>query len=475
MSRSIGKWFLLSCAMAAAAFASAAFAQDPIIKVMYGRGTSTASGIPATSGQAQWQTMNAVGPDGAVYFSDQVGRIRKITRNGLVWTIAGPDGSSITCEFSGDDGPASAARFCNPNGVAVDSAGNVYVADSGNYRIRKISTSGVITTIAGNGISTHAGDGGWATSASLSFPSWPVLDAAGNLYFSDSRRVRRITPDGIISTVAGNGLLGFSGDGGPATDAALHAPYGLAFDAVGNLYIADTRNQRIRRVSTSGIISTVAGSGPTGEGQGAFAGDNGSALSARLHMPTGIAFDKPGNLYIADTYNYRIRKVDKQGRISTVAGNGTLGSTVDGAVATATAVYPNSVSADPDGNLWLASGQIMKLEFFTICGNQVSSTACKTATVEESIVEAMDAGSISSAVARMLLDSLTPIQDKLAWIAANPASPDLARIKRETCSLINAFNAQMDHYVRLRRLSASLRDEWKADMLEVKVELGCGN
>ena len=117
----------------------------------------------------------------------------------------------------------------------------------------------------------------------------------------------------------------------------------------------------------------------------------------------------------------------------------------------------------------------MKLEFFTICGNQVSSTACKTATVEESIVEAMDAGSISSAVARMLLDSLTPIQDKLAWIAANPASPDLARIKRETCSLINAFNAQMDHYVRLRRLSASLRDEWKADMLEVKVELGCGN
>jgi uncharacterized repeat protein (TIGR01451 family) len=213
-----------------------------------------------------------------------------------------------TAGFSGNGGPATSASLYYPDGVALDSSGNLYIADTWNNRVRKVSTSGTISTVAGNGTAGFSGDGGPATSASLRYPDGIALDSSGNLYIADTSnmRVRKVSTSGTISTVAGNDTEpGFSGDGGPATSASLSYPRGVALDFSGNLHIADTDNERVRKVSTSGTISTVAGSGTAG-----FSGDGGPAASASLNDPYGVALDSSGNLYIADTYNHRIRKVD---------------------------------------------------------------------------------------------------------------------------------------------------------------------
>ena len=229
-------------------------------------------------------------------------RIRGVSPSGIISTVAG-NGAPW---FSGDGGSATSASVCQPTGVAVDAAGNLYIADYGNHRIRGVSPSGIISTVAGSGTQGFSGDGGPATSASLNYPGSVAVDAAGNLYIADSQndRIRKVSASGIISTVAGNGALGFSGDGGPASSASLLLPGGVAVDAAGNLYIADSQNDRIRKVSASGIISTVAGSGAQG-----FSGDGGPATSALLYGPFGVAVDAAGDLYIGDFHNYRIRKV----------------------------------------------------------------------------------------------------------------------------------------------------------------------
>jgi sugar lactone lactonase YvrE len=221
---------------------------------------------------------------------------------------------------------------------------------------------GVITTVAGNGILTYAGDGGPATSASLYNPASVVLDGNWNLYIADSynNRVRKVATDGTITTVAGTGTQGFSGDGGAATSAKLNVPTGLVLDSAGNLYIADANNNRIRKVNTSGTITTVAGTGTMG-----FSGDGGAATSARLNYPFGIALDSTGNLYIADRENDRVRKVDTSGIITTVAGGGTWPNLGDGGPATSALLkYPEGVLLDRDGNLYIAdygNGRIRKV------------------------------------------------------------------------------------------------------------------
>jgi uncharacterized protein (TIGR03437 family) len=287
--------------------------------------------------------------------------------NGALTIVAG----NRTPGFSGDAGPAANAQLSGAADVAVDSAGTLYIADANNNRIRKVS-GGVITTVGGNGSLDFGGDNGPATGAQLNLASvnaGVALDTAGNLYFTDTynHRVRKISR-GVITTVAGNGVAGFGGDSGPATTAQLNQPQGVAVDSAGNLYIADTLNSRVRKVS-GGVITTVAGNGTPSS-----TGDNGPAANASLVYPEGLAVDAAGNLYIADVGGARLRRVSN-GLITTVAGNGTYPSSGDGGPATSAGVDPLNVAVDAAGNLYIAddgSGDIRKVSngvITTVAGN----------------------------------------------------------------------------------------------------------
>ena len=231
----------------------------------------------------------------------------------------------------------------------MDNLGNLYIADENNNRIREVNTNGFITTIAGNGINGYSGDGGAATNASLSLPNGVTIDHAGNLFVSDegNHRIRRINTNGIITTFAGTITNGYSGDGGFATNARLYYPLKTVFDPAGNLYIADAGNNRIRKVDTNGIITTVAGNGRKG-----YSGDNTNATKTSLTAPDSVIVDNNGNLYIADTGTNRIRKVDANGIITTIAGDGTPAFGNDGGLATSGALkWPDSLKFDSKGNL----------------------------------------------------------------------------------------------------------------------------
>ncbi|MEO7298345.1 MAG: kelch repeat-containing protein [Verrucomicrobiota bacterium] len=267
-------------------------------------------------------------------------------RNDIITTAAG----NGTKAFSGDGGQATSASLKSPLGIAFDTSGNLFIADSENCRVRKVTTNGAISTVAGNGSSQYSGDGGQATNASLNFPQAIAVDNLGNLFITESSdRIRKITSNGIINTVVGNGISGYTGDGGQATNASLSKPKGIAFDASGNMLIADSLNHGIRRVTTNGIISTVAGNGI-----GGYSGDGGQATNASLYFPHGIAFDASGNMLIADTSNYRIRKVTSNGIISTVAGNGTGSYSGDGGRATNSSLNPEALAVGSSGDLFVA-------------------------------------------------------------------------------------------------------------------------
>jgi sugar lactone lactonase YvrE len=325
------------------------FAQSGVIKTYAGNGTAGFGGDSgaATAAQLNYPYGVAVDSAGNLYIADtDNGRIRKVWAAGIISTVAGGGTAS-----PGDGGAATAAQLTNPTGVAVDSAGNLYIADSGSNLIRKVTTGGIISTVAGGGTATP-GDGGAATAAKLNSPWGVAVDSAGNLYIAEqgSSRIRKVTPAGVISTVAGIGASGFAGDGGSATAAELNHPYGVAVDSASNLYIADTTNRRIRKVTAAGVISTVAGTGPAG-----FNGDGGAATAAQLNYPYGVTVDSVGNLYIADSLNYRVRKVTAAGVISTVAGNGVSGFSGDGGAATAAQLYvPSAIAFDSTGNLYIA-------------------------------------------------------------------------------------------------------------------------
>lgn len=366
-------------------------------------GGDVRDGLPAHSAVVAYPIGIVYDAEGYAYVSQwRENRIRKITPGGgLITTLAG-DGSM---GFAGDGGTASDARFKHPAGLAIDGAGNLYVADSGNHRIRRITPTGQVSTIAGNGQAGYDGDGGLAVNASLNEPYGLAFDGAGNLYVSDwqAHVVRKITPAGKISTVAGTGVAGFSGNGGPATAAQLNLPEGISFDAAGNLYIADSVNQMIRRVTPGGVISTVAGDGEfTSDGDGGpatqasilypynvvvgsdgalyiadsrcyirkvvdgvinrYAGDGGCeyhgenipATSAGMGAVEGMAFDLDGNLRFADAENGRIRRISKDtGLIQTVAGMGTFDG--DGGPATAAALsWTLGIAVGPNGTIYVA-------------------------------------------------------------------------------------------------------------------------
>jgi sugar lactone lactonase YvrE len=300
---------------------------------------------------------------GNLYFADSDNnRIRKVTPEGVISTYAG----SGTAGFSGDGGAATSAELSGPLGIAFDNAGNLYIAESGNERVRKVTPLGIISTIAGNGTAGYNGDGIAATSAELNNPNGIVADKSGNIYIGDyfNNRVREVNTAGVISTVAGNGTGGYGGDGGLAINAELFWPAGLALDSSGNLYIADDNNARVREVNPAGIISTFAGTG-----YGGYNGDGIPATSAELYAPDRVATDSTGNVYISEYGNNRIRKVNTSGIISTVAGTGKAGFSGDGGLATSAEINtPRGVTVDESGNLYISdadNNRIRKVQYQT--------------------------------------------------------------------------------------------------------------
>ncbi|MCX6620760.1 MAG: hypothetical protein NTY38_06715 [Acidobacteria bacterium] len=320
------------------------------ITTIAGNGSAAFSG---DGGQAANAGLNhprgmAVDSLGNVYISDVDNRrIRRISPDGVISTIAG---NGIFGD-SGDGGLAVNASMSDVTGLALDDAGNLYLADAGNRRIRKVTPGGIISTFAGTGVQGFSGDGGPATNAQLNRPT-SVLFSAGVLYIADSsnQRVRQVSANGTITTVAGNGIGGFSGDGGPATSASLMFPLGMAKDSFGNLYFADGDNNRVRRVGQDGVVTTVAGNGT-----GRFAGDQGPAISASLNIPEDVAVDGAGNLLIADAGNNRVRKIDSSGIISTLAGTGTDGYSGDGGPASeAMLSFPWGLMTNAAGSVYIA-------------------------------------------------------------------------------------------------------------------------
>ncbi len=345
-------------------------------------------GGPALLADLNAPTVSLLDSTGNLYILDSNNNVvRKVAAaTGVITTIVGNGRSG----YSGDNGPAISAQLYYPAGMALDGQGNLYIADSGNNVVREVTAAtGVITTVAGNGTSGYSGDNGAATAAELSYPAAVALDSAGNLYIADTYNqvIRKVNASsGTISTIAGNGQWGYTGDGGAATAAELRDPYGVALDSTGNLYIADSTNQVIREVNAgTGVISTFAGNG-TGAGEiyGGYTGDGGPATGAELNRPDGVALDGSGNVYIADTFNQVIREVAATtGIISTVAGGApecnSLAGGDGGPVSSAALCYPQSVFVDHAGNLYITSPNWARIRLATAPG-AVPTAAAATPT-----------------------------------------------------------------------------------------------
>jgi uncharacterized protein (TIGR03437 family) len=356
---------IFAAALAALAIPTACHAQGYTITTVAGDGhwcTDAGDGGQATAACSGLVVGVAVDKTGNLFLADNFNSvIRKVTPAGIISTVAG---TWMSSGYSGDGGLATRAQL-DPDGIAVDSAGNLYIAERYNRRIRKVTSDGKINTVAGGGAlgityvggvpTATYGDGGPATQAYLSGPVGVAVDAAGNLFIADEGgySVRKVATNGMISTVAGNGndySMSGNGDGGPATS-ALVLPSAVAVDAAGNLYVAeDVRNYDVRKVSVSGIISTYAGSA-----SGSYSGDGGPATSAGMNRPEGVAVDSAGNVYIADTYDNRVRVVSIGGTITTIAGDGSVGYIGDGGPATSAEFdHPWALAIDSGGHIYVA-------------------------------------------------------------------------------------------------------------------------
>ena len=344
--------------------ASQAWAQ--VITTIAGSGEKgyAGNGDIATAAELYYPTGIAIAKSGEIYFADQYNnRIRKIGTNGIISTFAGSDSAG----YSGDGHIALAASFNLPASVAIDDAGTLYIADYGNNCIRQVNKKGLVSTYAGNGKEGYSGDGADASRALLSSPISLATDNNGNLFIADQGNncIRKISRDGIITTYAGTGVAGYKGDGGPATKAQITLPSGVATDKFGNVFLADPVNSCIRKIDANGIITTVAGKGNPG-----FAGDGCMANVALLWMPWSIAADKKGNLYIADQNNNRVRKVNPAGVISTYAGTGVAGYSGDwGCAAAAELGFPWGLTLNDKDELFIA-------DWGANCIRKVNNTPC---------------------------------------------------------------------------------------------------
>ncbi|MET7391604.1 NHL repeat-containing protein [Streptomyces sp. NPDC005529] len=305
--------------------------------------------LPALTAQLSCPSGLARGVDGSLYITDMWNHsIRRLSTDNVITTVAGTG----SWGFSGDNQQATDAHLECPSAIAVGADGSLYISDQRNARVRKVDPQGVITTVAGTNARLFNGDNQQATAANLSLPEGLAIGGDGSLYVADpgAERVRRINAQGVITTVAGTGVRGFGGDGVPATQAQLHTPSALALDSEGCLYIADSSNHRVRRVDAEGVITTVAGTGVAG-----FGGDGVPATQAQLHTPSALAVDSEGCLYIADKFTHRVRRVNTQGVIATVVGTGATAPLGDGEPLTvATLDKPVGLAFDSDGFLYIA-------------------------------------------------------------------------------------------------------------------------
>ncbi len=338
---------------------------DGIITTFAGNGSDSPSGDggPATAAGLSGPSDVAFDATGALFIADGGGdQVRKVTPDGIITTVAGTGQRG----FAGDGGPARNAQLAEPLRIALDAAGNLYIQEDVNQRIRRVTPDGIIDTFAGNGNGRFAGDGDAAIRAAFDFPYRVAVDPAGSLYVSDTfnHRVRKITSSGLVSTIAGDGAIGFRGDGGPATAASFDEPEGIAIDAFSNLYVADRLNHRIRKITPGGVITTVAGNGADD-----FSGDGGPATEASLKAPQAVVLDRAQNLYIADRDNNRIRKVSRDGTITTFAGTGEADFSGDGGPATAAALNrPADLTFDAAGNLYIADTDNERVRVVTTGG-----------------------------------------------------------------------------------------------------------
>ncbi|HEX3394122.1 MAG TPA: hypothetical protein VHS52_06305 [Acidimicrobiales bacterium] len=330
---------VIAAGLLAAAAAPVAAAAGDITTIAGSAGEGPATGVS--------QEPNGLALRGtSLFVSDSAGNVIRVVdlSTGMERVIAGTGAPGS----GGDGGPATAAGFANPEGIDVDAAGNLYVADTHNDEIRRVDTSGTVTTVAGKIEYGHfAGDGGSATLANLNYPTDVAVDAAGNVFIADyfNHRVRKVDHSGIITTIAGNGTEGYGGDGGPATQAQLQRPAGVAVDGAGNVFVADSFNNRVRKVDAAGIITTVAGNGATG-----LTGDGGPAKAAAVYQPGRVDLDAAGNLYVAQGQAVAIRRVDTSGTITTFAGQG-QGVPPGGAPMGS----PQSMVFDAAGNMYVAA------------------------------------------------------------------------------------------------------------------------
>lgn len=341
-----------------------------------GQAAGTASIVPATAVPLALPVAIAYDTAGDLYIAEANHHvIRRVDTAGRITTVAGTGEQG----FSGDGGSALSATLDSPTGIAVDPKNNLYIADTHNDRIRLIDgVTGNISSVAGTGHAGFSGDGGNASAAQLRLPGALALDSLGNLYIADTgnHRIRRLSPEGILTTVAGNGVQGFSGDNGLATAASIDSPAGIALDSAGQLYISDTHNHRLRVVDrNSGVIRTL-----TGDGTPSATGDGGLASSARFAMPRGLTIDAAGNIFIADSQNHRVRRVDTiTGIITTVAGNGTEQYSGDaGPAVSASLDTPRAAALSPDKGLTIAdtlNGRIRQLTTPGTSGTSIQTIA----------------------------------------------------------------------------------------------------
>ncbi len=315
---------------------------------------SRGDGGPAIRAKLTYPTGVALDSQGNLYIADTgAHRIRKVDRRGKISTVVGTGLRG----YSGDGGQAVHAQIAGPNGLVSDRLGNLYFTDSFNDRIRKVDATGRITTVAGNGTDGYSGDGGDARKAQLSNPQGVALDQHGNLLVADTFNsvIRRVDRNGIITTLAGSLPPGLGGDGGPAAKALLSLPYDVAAGPEDSIVFCDTANSRIRRVDGSGTMHPVTGLGPSAGVFGAgFKGDDGPAATAQIHSPAGLALDRQGRLYFSDTGNNRVRLIEN-GTVRTIAGTGRAGFHGDGWKAIEAEIHtPQKLAVDEAGNIYLA-------------------------------------------------------------------------------------------------------------------------